>query len=117
MARAKSASVSVLNELHQMLAEYFILRIQSAKPDPNAPKEYDDDGNELPPFFIPLAASELQVMVTFLNNNKITATPDVEHLANLANEFKTDMQDIRSNRAKLITTANAADEMLSAVFN
>lgn len=114
MAKRNSASVGTLNALHEAIANYMLERIKASIPDPDAPVEYDEDGEEIPNFFIPLAASELQVMVTFLNNNKITATPDVEHMANLANEFTEDLKLARQNKAKDLTKITANDEALSA---
>ena len=113
---AKAASVSTLNLLHEAIAKYMLARIASSVPDPNAPVEYDEDGNEIPAFFIPLAASELQVMVTFLNNNKITATPDVEHLAALADEFTEDLELARKQRAEATIKVAQNDEMLSELL-
>lgn len=113
----KSASVSVLNELHEMLARYMIERLQSSKPDPDAPVEYDEDGTELPAFFIPLSAGELGVMVTFLNNNKITATPDVEAMKDLVNEFQENLDEARSKRATAITKVHGNDAMLVEMFS
>lgn len=110
------AKVSRLNQLHEAIADYMIERINASKPDPNAPVEYDDDGKELPPFFIPLAASELQVMVTFLNNNKISATPDDEKLAALSDEFKEDLENARRNRAEAITKVQQNDSVLGQHF-
>ncbi len=115
MARNKqSASVSALNELHATIAEYMIKRIRSSVPPDDYEPEYDEEtGEELPAFFIPLAASELQVMVSFLNNNKITATPDAEHMATLAQEFSAELDAARQNKARNITKITDND----AVFN
>jgi hypothetical protein len=118
MATSKqSASVSTLNTLHEAIAKYMLMRIESSIPNPDAPKEYDEDGNEIPAFFIPLAASELQVMVTFLNNNNITATPDVEHLEELAKEFTSDLELARQRKAEAITKVSQNDDVLTAILN
>ena len=47
MARGKSASVSVLNELHEAIARYMLRRIQSSEPDPNAEMEIDEETGEV----------------------------------------------------------------------
>lgn len=119
MAR-KSASVSKLNILHEMLADYFIERLQSSKPDPDAPPEYDEDGNELPPFCIPLNAAEIGVMVTFLKNNEITASPEVEYMAEMASEFKEDLAEARRTKnAEAITKVQSNDSQIlnDVLFN
>lgn len=118
MAKRNSASVSLLNELHEAIASYMLARLKASIPDPDAPVEYDEEtGEEIPAFFIPLAASELQVMVTFLNNNKITATPDVEHMAALANEFKGDLEAARKERAESITKVNENDAFMASLLS
>ena len=116
MSKRNSAKVSVLNELHEAIALYMLERIRNSKPDPDAHVEYDEDGNELPPFFIPLGASELQVMVTFLNNNKITATPDTEALAELADEFRENLKEARERKAGAVLKVNENDAMMSAIL-
>ena len=118
MARGKSASVSVLNELHEAIARYMLRRIQSSEPDPNAEMEIDEEtGEEIPAFFIPLAASELQVMVTFLNNNKITATPDAEHLKELVDEFNEDLTLARQRKAEALTKVSNNDSLLTELLS
>lgn len=114
----KAASVSTLNALHEAIALYMLERIKASMPDPDAEPMYDDEtGEEIPVFFIPLAASELQVMVTFLNNNKITATPDVEHLANLANEFTEDLELARKNKAASLTKVSENDALMMGILS
>ena len=98
--KKQSASVGTLNELHAAVAAYMLHRLASSKPPEDA--ELDEDG-ELP-FFIPLAAAELQVMVSFLNNNDITATPDTEHMVALAKEFADDLKTSRELKAQRIVS-------------
>lgn len=112
--KQQSASVSALNELHATIAEYMIKRIRSSVPPDDYEPEYDENGEEIPAFFIPLAASELQVMVSFLNNNKITATPDAEHMATLAKEFSQELDEARANRARGITKVSDNDAVFSS---
>ena len=113
MAKTQAASVSTLNALHEAVARYMLMRIQSAFPDPDAKVEYDEDGEEIPSFFIPLAASELQVFVSFLDKNGITATPDVEHMAELADEFTSDLKLAREKKAASILKVNENDAVLA----
>lgn len=101
-AKKQSASVGTLNELHAAVAAYMLHRLASSKPPEDADPE-DEDA-----FFIPLAASELQVMVSFLNNNDITATPDTEHMVALAKEFKDELDKSRALKAERIV-ANSDD--------
>lgn len=111
------ASVSKLEMLHEYLTDYFIERLRSSKPDPNAEPDYDEEGNELEPFFIPLNAAEIGVIVTFLKNNEITASPAVAHMAELASEFKDDIAEARRTRnAEAITKVQANDQALQDVL-
>lgn len=115
MTKAKvGASESTLNLMHQMLAEYFIERLKSSKPDPNAPVEYDEEtGEELLPFFIPLNAAELGVMVKFLKDNNISAAPDVAEMIELAQEFKDDIEKARrTGNAQDITQVQTNDQRM-----
>lgn len=116
-ARVQSASVSTLNALHEAVARYMLMRIESAFPDPDAEVQYDDDGEEIPSFFIPLAASELQVFVSFLDKNNITATPDVEHMAELAAEFTEDLRLAREAKAESIVKVTENDAALTAFLS
>lgn len=116
--KVQSASVSTLNALHEAVARYMLMRIQSAFPDEDAEPQYDEEtGEEIPTFFIPLAASELQVFVSFLDKNNITATPDVEHMAELANEFTEDLRLAREQKAKSIIKVNENDAALAAYLS
>lgn len=117
MAKVQSASVSTLNALHEAVARYMLMRIQSAFPDPDAKVEYDEEGEEIPTFFIPLAASELQVFVSFLDKNNITATPDVEHMVELANEFTADLKLAREKKAASIIKVNENDAALASFLS
>lgn len=115
---AGAASVSKLNLVHELLAEYFIERLQSSKPDPNAPKEFDEEGNELAPFFIPLNAAELGVMVAFLKNNDVTATPDTEEMREIAMAFKDEIAEARRTQsAKDITRVSEHGTALLDIFS
>lgn len=96
--KQNAATVSTMNELHAAVAVYMLYRINSARP----PEDAEPDENGDLPFFIPLAASELQVMVSFLNNNDITATPDTEALVELAKEFADDLKAQRALKASNI---------------
>lgn len=113
------AKVSTLNKLHEALADYFIKRIGLSTPKDDAPVEYDDEtGEELPPFFIPLSASELQVMVTFLSNNKISATPDDEKMAELTKEFEKELETARASKANdIISKVHENDAVLHNYLN
>lgn len=117
MAKVQSASVSTLNALHEAVARYMLMRIQSAFPDPDAEVEYGEDGEEIPTFFIPLAASELQVFVSFLDKNNITATPDVEHMKELADEFTADLKLAREQKAQAIVKVNENDAALASFLS
>lgn len=115
--KVKSASVSTLNALHEAVARYMLMRIQSAFPDPDAEVQYDEDGEEIEQFFIPLAASELQVFVSFLDKNKITATPDVEHMEDLAKEFTDDLKLAREQKAESIVKVNENDALMASLLS
>lgn len=118
MAKKQSASVSTLNALHEAVARYMLMRIESAFPDEDAEPELDEDGNEVPTFFIPLAASELQVFVSFLDKNGITATPDVEHMQELANEFTEDLRLAReAKNAQAILKVSENDALMANLMN
>jgi hypothetical protein len=118
MAKVQSASVSTLNALHEAVARYMLMRIQSAFPDPDAEVQYDEEtGEEIHTFFIPLAASELQVFVSFLDKNNITATPDVEHMKELADEFTADLKLAREQKAQAIVKVNENDAALAAFLS
>lgn len=116
----KSASVSKLNILHEKIADYMIKRLEASEPDPDAEPEYDEEGEVIEPFFIPLNAAEIGVMVTFLKNNEITATPEVAHMAALTEEFgKTLDEARRTKNAEAITKVQSNDAMVlnEVLFN
>ena len=109
--KQNSATISTMNELHAAVAVYMLHRIRSSQP----PEDVEPDEEGELPFFIPLAASELQVMVSFLNNNDITATPDTEALVELAQEFKKDLDAARALKATNIVKTE--DDGIAAFLN
>ena len=100
--RKRSASMGSMEQLHKAVADYMLNRIESSTSAPDAEPEYDEDGNPIDEFFIPLAASELQVMVSFLKNNNVTASPDDASMGALKSEFDEDMRLKREQAASKI---------------
>lgn len=86
----KSASVSALEELHAATARYLKGRLEdsTAVTEP----QYDEDGNEIDDFVLPLATGEVANIIAFLKHNNISAAPDTTEVAALSAEFKGDIE-------------------------
>lgn len=93
----RSASTSALEELHAAMAGYLKGRLQESTASQEV--EYDEDGNEIEDFVLPLATGEVANIITFLKHNDISAAPDDEKLEDLANEFKGDLEAQRIAKA------------------
>lgn len=104
----KSASVSALEELHEAVAVYLKSRLEASTASTEI--EYDEDGNEVEDFVLPLATGEVANIITFLKHNNISAAPDDEKLEDLANEFKGDLEAQRI--AKANNLLSCSDEEL-----
>lgn len=110
-ARKRSASVGMMEDLHMMVCQYMKDRLENSKPDPDAEPEIDPEtGEEVPQLFIPLASAELQVIVGFLKNNDITATPDSAALGQLQAEFDKELSDARNAKADALIQSSTTDE-------
>lgn len=91
MAKHIGAKVSKLASLHELLVDLFIQDI----------KFCIDEG-------VPMSASDKAVIVSFLKNEEISATPDDEQIDSLRNEFST-FQD-EGRKAKAMSILNSAKE-------
>lgn len=97
---AKSASVSKLNTLHALLTDMFIQDLQMAIADG-----------------IPLSSADKSVIVTFLKNNDISATPEEEQLQALRSEFETMTDERRRTAAMNLVDAAMADADFTLPLN
>ena len=95
-----SAKVSRLAELHSMLAELMIEDIKIAR----------EEG-------IPMAASDMGVIVAFLKNNNITADPDTEEMQKLDSEFRKQAEIERASRAKAMLEQKGDDDRFDDLLN
>jgi len=97
-ARKTGAAVSRLCVLHELLTEMFIKDIQDAV-----------QGD------FPLAASDKNVIVTFLKNNDVTATPDAEGMEALK-ESLSELTEERRSRVNEVIKA-VEDDNYQGLFN
>ena len=104
----RSATVSALEELHAATARYLQGRLEdsTAVSEP----QFDEDGNEIDDFVLPLATGEVANIIAFLKHNNISAAPDEETISGLAEEFKGDIEAQRI--AKANNLLHASDEEL-----
>lgn len=91
MAKKGGASISKVSRLHELLVDLFIQDIEFCI----------SEG-------IPMSASDKGVIVSFLKNEEITATPDDDKLESLKDTFKELTEDKRKAMAAAIT-AQASD--------
>lgn len=103
----KSASVTALEELHGAVAVYLKSRIEASTASTEI--EYDEDGNEIEDFVLPLATGEVANIITFLKHNNISATPDDEKIEGLAREFEGDLEAQRIAKANNLLTLSDED--------
>ncbi len=81
----KSASKSLLNELHEMLAQVFIDDLRQSR----------EEG-------IPLPAANLGVIRQFLKDNEVSASIDADDMAGLRDAFADELAQRRElNKRKL----------------
>lgn len=91
------ATIERLNALHVALTEMFLEDIRMSK----------EDG-------IPMASADKSVIVTFLKNNDITASPDEDDLDNLREEFQQLTDERKRKKAlDLIDAASKAESDFS----
>lgn len=91
MAKSIGAKVSKLANLHELLVDLFTQDIQLCI----------DEG-------IPMSASDKAVIVSFLKNEEITATPDDDKIDAMREEFQS-FQD-EGRKAKAMSILNSAKE-------
>ena len=91
MAKSIGAKVSKLANLHELLVDLFIQDIQLCI----------DEG-------IPMSASDKAVIVSFLKNEEITATPDDDKIDAMREEFQS-FQD-EGRKARAMSILNSAKE-------
>ena len=91
MAKSIGAKVSKLANLHELLVDLFIQDIQLCI----------DEG-------IPMSASDKAVIVSFLKNEDITATPDDDKIDAMREEFQS-FQD-EGRKARAMSILNSAKE-------
>lgn len=90
---AKSASKSLLNELHEMLAQVFIDDLRQSR----------EEG-------IPLPAANLGVIRQFLKDNDVSASIDADDMAKLRDTFADELAERRAlNKARLQHTLQEDD--------
>ena len=90
-----AANQSVLNTLHEALAELFLEDIRICKEES-----------------IPMSASDKAVIVKFLKDNNITAEIDMGSMQTLQDEFKDELAAKRAARAnKILEQEDAGDEL------
>lgn len=89
----KSASKSLLNELHEMLAQVFIDDLRQSR----------EEG-------IPLPAANLGVIRQFLKDNDVSASIDADDMAKLRDTFADELAERRAlNKARLQATLQEDD--------
>lgn len=87
---SKQTPKELLQEVHAMLAQYFLDELRMSK----------EDG-------IPMMSSTLSVIVTFLKNNEITAdVRDGKDLSQLREELKVEAKTTQERGAKLVSIAS-----------
>ena len=91
MAKSIGAKVSKLANLHELLVDLFIQDIQLCIEES-----------------IPMSASDKAVIVSFLKNEEITATPDDEKIDAMREEFQS-FQDA-GRKARAMSILNSAKE-------
>ena len=89
------ATQKQLAELHGLLVEIMIEECKLSKAEG-----------------IPMAASTMQVMVTFLKNNGVTAEPDSNEMQVLREGFG-NLTELRSEKVKSILASAKADPLLN----
>lgn len=89
-AKKGGASVAKLNTLHELLTDMFIQDLQMSI----------EDG-------IPMSSADKSVIVTFLKNNDITATPDEAGLTELRESFQSITDEKRKEKAMALVNAAA----------
>lgn len=102
----KSASITALEELHAATARYLSGRLSESTASQEI--EYDEDGNEVDNFVLPLATGEVANIIAFLKHNNISAAPDDETISDLEDEFAADLEAQRI--AKAANLLQASDE-------
>lgn len=103
----RSASTSALEELHAAMAGYLKGRLQESTASQEV--EYDEDGNELDNFVLPLATGEVANIIMFLKHNNISAAPDAEVISELSDEFSADLEAQRIAKAEGLLAATDVD--------
>lgn len=94
----KSASKSLLNELHEMLAQVFIDDLRQSR----------EEG-------IPLPAANLGVIRQFLKDNEVSASIDADDMAGLRDAFADELAQRRAhNKARL--NAQLQDDDMDALL-
>lgn len=93
MAKGIGAKVSKLAHLHELLVDLFIQDIQMCMQES-----------------IPMSASDKAVIVSFLKNEDITATPDEAQIDGLRAQFQ-EFQD-EGRKAKAMSILNEASTAL-----
>ena len=91
MAKSIGAKVSKLANLHELLVDLFIQDIQLCIEES-----------------IPMSASDKAVIVSFLKNEEITATPDDDKIDAMREEFRS-FQD-EGRKARAMSILNSAKE-------
>lgn len=120
MTKKRGAARGELSDLHMMLAKYFKGRLQDAMPDEDGNvevTEFDEEGNPIGTFKMPLSSAEIGNIITFLKHNDITAEPDDEALSELKDEFKADLERKRADKAASVIHATADDAERASWLN